>query len=133
MRHLGLICLFLAIGLGSIAAQEKARSRLQSVEVKRPNIVIRGAHLDRVEVWKIPTGTGITPDEYEHLGNATRTGQAGADETWIFPIPSCSNDQSIMATEVFAKGYDAKGTLIGKKSLPDIVASAILRALCGVE
>ena len=37
----------------------------------------------------------------------------------------------LTATEINAKGFDAKGTLIGKKSLPYIGASAVHEALCG--
>ena len=37
----------------------------------------------RVEVWAIPTGTGITPDEYVLLGKAKLSNKAGHNEVWV--------------------------------------------------
>jgi hypothetical protein len=82
-----MICLFLALGPESIASPPTRHPQLRRIEVQRPNIVIRGAYLDKVEVWAVPTGTGITPDEYVPLGNAKRKNAAGSKEIWLFPIP----------------------------------------------
>jgi hypothetical protein len=95
----------------------------------RPNLVIRGAYLHRVEVWAIPTGTEITPDEYARLGDAKRSNAAGPKELWLFPIPPCPT--GISATGIFAKGFDAQGIPIGTKSLPYNGASELYDALCG--
>jgi hypothetical protein len=130
MRNMLTICLVLASNY-SIAAPPTKQPQLRRIEVQRPNVVIHGAYLDKVEVWAVPTGTGITPDEYVLIGNAKRKNAEGSNEIWLFPIPSCATDTRLTATEIFAKGFDAKGTLIGKKSLRYVGASAVHEALCG--
>ncbi len=131
MRNMLTICLFFTIGLQSIAAQPAKRPQLRRVEIRRPNVVIHGAYLDKVEVWAVPTGTGVSPDQYVLLGNAKRRNAEGSNEIWLFPIPSCATDTRLTASEIFAKGFDTKETLIGKKSLPYVGASAVHHALCG--
>jgi hypothetical protein len=128
-----MICLFLALGPESIASPPTRHPQLRRIEVQRPNIVIRGAYLDKVEVWAVPTGTGITPDEYVPLGNAKRKNAAGSKEIWLFPIPPCATDTRLLATEIFAKGFDAKGTVVGTQSLSYTGASAVHEALCGMQ
>jgi len=83
--------------------------------------------LSKVELWAIPTGTGITPDEYTLLGTAKRRNAAGQNEIWVFPIPS----GPLSVTDIFAKGFDGQGRLIGTKSLPEKGASQIYDALWG--
>ena len=140
MRSLPIIGCILGIGvLGlsltslsptPIAAQTAGRPKLASIEVARPNIVVQGSFLTRVEIWAIPTGTDIKPEQYVLLGKATRTTPAGPKETWLFRIPAC-NDTRLLATGIFAKGFDGFGTEIGKKSLSASGASAVHDALCG--
>jgi len=126
-----MICVLLGLGLQSIAAPPTTHPQLRTIEVRRPNVVIHGAYLHRVEVWAIPTGTGITPDEYALLGNAKRSNAAGPKEIWLLPTPPCATDTRLLVTEIFAKVFDAKGTLLGAKSLPYNGASAVHEALCG--
>ena len=83
--------------------------------------------MSKVEVWAIPTGTGITPDEYTLLGTAKRRNAAGQSDVWSFPIPS----KPIAATEIFAKGFDAQGKEVARKSLSYAGASQIYDALWG--
>ncbi len=130
MRNTLMLCLFLGLGLQSIAAPPGKGSQLRQIQIQQRNIVVRGAYLTKVEVWSVPTGTGITPNEHVLLGNATRTNAAGSKELWVFPIPPCD---TFLATEVFAKGFDSEGTLIGKKSLPYTGASAVHDALCNAS
>src|ERR1700687_5775850 len=92
MRNMFIVCLFLGLGLESVAAPPTKHPQLRRIEVQRPNVVIRGSHLDKVEVWAIPTGMGITPSEHELLGNAKRKNAAGAKEIWLFPIPPCATE-----------------------------------------
>jgi hypothetical protein len=125
-----MICLLLGLGLESNAAPLTRHPQIHTIEVRRPNVVIRGAYLEKVEVWAIPTGTGITPDEYALLGNAKRSTAKGPREIWLFPIPPCATETRLLATEIFAKAFDAKGTLLGTKSLPYNGASAVYEALC---
>lgn len=126
-----MVCLLLGFGVEFIAASQGMHPQLRAIDVRRSNLVIRGAYLDKIEIWAIPTGTGITPDEYVLLGNAKRSSAPGPNEIWLFQIPQCATDNFLLATEVFAKAFDAKGTLIGKKLLPYNGASALHEALCG--
>ena len=123
----------MAFGGAVAAVAAPHHSQLRTVQVRRPNIVISGANLSRVELWAVPTGTGITPDEYVLLGTAKRTNTAGSQEIWVFPIPPCKSDTRLLATEVFAKGFSANGDAIGTKSLPYSGASAVDEALCGAQ
>jgi hypothetical protein len=131
MRNTLIVGLLFGAVLALGAAQQVSHSQLRSVQVRRPNIVIRGAHLSKVEIWVVPTGTGISPDEYVLLGNAERANAAGPKEIWVFPIPSCETETRLLATEAYAKGFDAKGNAITTKSLPHIGATAVYEALCG--
>lgn len=117
--------------MAAVAAPQHSHSELQTVQISRPHIIIRGAYLSRVEIWAIPTGTGITPEEFVLLGNAHRANQAGNHEIWIFPTPSCDTDRFLLATEVFAKGFSDNGDVIGTKSLPYRGATEVHEALCG--
>ena len=131
MRLLEIILVILGLSLVGASAQPSAgRPRLLGAEVTRPNIVVHGAYLNRVEIWAVPTGTGITPAQYVLLGKATRTSFAGMRETWQLRIPSCT-DPRLQATEIFVQGFDSFGVNIGKKSLPFEGASALHQALCG--
>jgi hypothetical protein len=132
MRFLKSILVVFGLFLTTVTAQTASgRPRLLGVEIVRPNIVVHGAFLNRVEVWAIPTGTGITPAQYVLLGKAVRTNEVGPKETWLFRIPSCATDTRLQATEIFVQGFDGFGVNIGKKSLPFQGASALHQALCG--
>ena len=130
MRLLKTIAVF-GLCLATVSAQSAAgRPRLLTVEVTRPNIVVHGAYLNRVEVWAIPAGTGVTASQYVLLGKATRISFAGMREIWQLRIPPCT-DTRLQATEIFVQGFDSFGVNIGKKSLPFEGASAVHQALCG--
>jgi len=119
----------LLIGTESLAASPKGHAQLRAALVQRPNIVVRGAYLSRVEIWAVPTGTGITEDEYTLVGAANRSNAAGGNEIWLFPI-ACESPL-IPSTEIFARGFDESGYQIGRKYLPYTTLSAIAHALCG--
>jgi hypothetical protein len=124
-RSLLIVFLAFVLGLQSFSQPSHQHTIIRSTGVKRPNIVVRGANLSKVEVWAIPTGTGITPDEYTLLGTAIRRNAAGQNEVWVFPIPS----GPLSVTDIFAKGFDAEGKLVGAKSLPYQGATQIYDAL----
>jgi len=134
MRLLETILVVFALSVATVSAQTASgRPRLLGAEIARPNIVVHGAFLSRVEVWAVPTGTGITPSEYILLGKAVRSNVAGPKETWLFRIPPCATDTRLLATEIFVQAFDGFGVNIGKKSLPsaNAGASAVHAALCG--
>ena len=119
----------LLIGTESLAASPKGHAQLRAALVKRPNIVVRGAYLSRVEIWAVPTGTDITEDEYTLVGAAKRSNAVGGNEIWLFPI-ACESPL-VSSTEIFAKGFDESGNQIKRKSLPYTSLTDIAHALCG--
>jgi len=132
MRFLQVIAVLFGLSLANVSAQPAAgRPKLFGVEVTRPNIVVHGAYLIRVEIWAVPAGTGTTPSQSVLLGRAVRSGVVGPKEIWLFRIPSCASDTRLLATEIFVQAFDVTGVSIGKKSLPFEGASAVHEALCG--
>jgi len=105
------------------------QAQLRSVKVARPNILIEGAHLGKVEIWDFPTGAEITKPTL--AGSAKLSNAAGKEEVWVFPI-ACAYPL-LPSTEVFIKAYDSEGKVIGKKSLPYRGATEIGNALCGTR
>jgi hypothetical protein len=128
MQKALLVFLLAALASNPTRAKLQNRAELGAIAVKRPNIVVRGAYLKKVEIWVVPTGTGISP-EGGLVGNARRSNGAGRKEIWLFPI-SCESPL-IPSTEVFVKAFDVKGNQVGRKSLPYSGASDIAQALCG--
>ena len=131
MRNVFAIGLLFSAVLAA-AAPQRNHSDLHAVQVRRPRIVICGAYLSKVEVWVVPTGTGITSDEFKLLGNAERTTPGGHNEVWVLRIPSCKTDP-LSATEVFVKGFSANGDLVGSKSLPYRGPGELYEAFCGKQ
>jgi hypothetical protein len=129
MRKILLIGLVFSFAIGALAATPTGKSRLRSIRVRRPNIVVRGAHLSKVEIWAVPTGTEITEKNYTLLGTAKRINSAGSNEIWVFPI-DC-DDTRLLATTIFAKGFDLDGKAVGTIPLPYIGATEVLDGLCG--
>jgi hypothetical protein len=77
------LAIYLLVGIIAATVTVSANQRhsqIRSIEVRRPNIVVRGSHLNKVQIWAIPTGTGITLNQYTLLGNAKRSSAAGANE-----------------------------------------------------
>jgi len=122
---LSLLIVFVLSG-GETQTPEEARNstapeRLDFV-VKRPNFIVRGNALSRVEIWCYPTGTGVTKPAL--LGRARRTTRAGRNEIWSLLIPG-----ELLATQVFVEGYDKRGKLVARRYLPDKGATAVYNAL----
>lgn len=120
-KTLGLIgavlIIILAIVLGVWAynsATPASTASLAAFRAEKPNLVVEGANLSKVEIWAVPTGTGVTEDQYQKLGDATLTNTGSTStQRWIFQIPR----DPISATDVLAKGFDAKGNTVGTLSL----------------
>lgn len=96
-----------------------------SLILEKPNFLIKGKGLARVEVWAVPTGTEITESSYIKIGIAELKKVDDKEQVWLIPIPR----QPLLLTEIFAKGFDEKGNLVGKVSLPIVGASDIYKEL----
>jgi hypothetical protein len=105
---------------------ETEKSSVTDIAVARPNLVVHGTNLDQVEIWVVPTGTNILPDDYHQIGSAKLAETEDNVQTWNFVIP----EEPVLATSIFAKGY-AKGKLIGHVALPSVGATAIYESLWG--
>lgn len=98
---------------------------LISMTLEKPNFVIKGRGLGKVEVWAVPTGTSVTESSYVQIGTAELKTVDTKEQLWLIPIPR----EPLLLTEIFAKGFDEKGNLVGKVSLPISGASDIYREL----
>lgn len=107
----------------SNSAHEVQVSRITSFKFQRPNLVVIGSYLSRVEICGVPSGTEISPDACDPLGNATRRTGAGERERWVLALPPYP--VNYMVTEVYAKAYDANSRVVGRKSLSVLGVSAI--------
>lgn len=102
-----------------------APGKLTEFTIARPYLVVKGQSLSRVEIWAIPTGTGITEKDYILLGQASKQSETAGQQVWTFPIPR----ETILATEIFARGYDEQGREAGRISLPIIGVTDLNKAL----
>src|SRR5437899_2436665 len=91
-RNTLLVAAMVMLGMACLTAQQARHSLFGTIEVNKSDIVIHGAHLQRVEVWAIPTGTGITPDEYVLLGKEPLAGRPASGPSslgcWLSPPPA---------------------------------------------
>jgi hypothetical protein len=131
MRKIVLL-LLLALVLGVIYALlggvKSQPAQISDIAIEKPNIVVHGLNLGKVEVWAIPTGTNITENDYQLLGVAALSStDPGGVQAWALPIPA----QPVLATEIFAKGFDVKGSEIGRVALPQTGATELSDALWG--
>jgi hypothetical protein len=104
------------------AHETKHASKLYDFKIIKPNLLVDGANLSKVEVWFWSTGTEITKPA--PIGTATRITGPGKHEKWVLRIPP-----GLLAVEIFATAFDEAGNVIGKKSLPYRGASALYEAL----
>lgn len=108
------------------SSQQEQPAALTAFLVARPNFIADGSGLGKVEVWAVPSGSGISEKDYQLLGNAAL--QAGSDsltQIWLLPVPK----DPVLATEIFAKGFDMKGEFVGQMSLPYLGATQIFNAV----
>ncbi len=103
------------------------KGSIQSMSIERPNIRVAGNKLTKVEVWAVPTGIGITEEQYQKLGEAALTETKTDDsQVWTLAIPK----DPVLATEIFAKGF-VKTDLVGTVKLSVTGASEIYNMLWG--
>jgi hypothetical protein len=89
----------------------KAPASVKYFAVQKPNFVIRGENLGRVEVWATVGGG-------QHLLGAAKLQPAGAQpagmgDTWLLPIAG-----RIGASSIYVLGYDKTGSVAARLDLP---------------
>ncbi|MDO8520845.1 MAG: Gmad2 immunoglobulin-like domain-containing protein, partial [bacterium] len=97
--------------------------------------VLRGDNLKSVQLWSIPTGTEITPAYYKHFDDMTLESDGSQfdvlpgsvrTQKWSKKVKECP-----LATNVFARAFDATGQQLPDVNLPVTGASALYEYLCG--
>ena len=99
---------------GPKTAETVPAAKLISFDVEKPDLVVRGYELGRVEIFAVISDIAGPDSPRQPLGEA---GLAEADEAgqkWTMPIPGAS----LLASEVFATGFDRDGKEVGSLSLP---------------
>lgn len=105
---------------------QNPEGKIISMEIKKPNLVVVTQNVARVEIWAIPSGTEIRESDYILLGDAdNRHIESNGKQEWLFPIPK----EPVLATEIFAKGYDGNNEEVGKLSLPYLGVTGLNKAL----
>src|ERR1044072_9323546 len=114
--------------LSGASGQSDVPTRITAFKVERPNLVLEGSNLSRVEIWAVPTGIGVSESNHYLLGTATlRSDSAAAAQVWTLPIPA----EPVSATEIYAKGFDRDGAATARVSLPYTGATSIYYAVGG--
>lgn len=96
-------------------------------QVARPDLVVTSAGLARVEIWAVPTGSGITEADYTKIGDAKLTSTTSLTQIWILTIPA----DPISAAVIFAKGFSSDGKATGEFNLPLSGETEIYNVLWG--
>jgi hypothetical protein len=128
------IVLAIAVGLLGYAAyllmagdDSGTEAALISFVGNKEELVAEGRGLEKVEVWAIPTGTGITEESFTKIGEMAFRGKNERNlEVWILPTPP----DPILATEIFARAY-RDGSQIGQISLAERGATELYNVLWG--
>lgn len=90
-------------------------AEITSFSVVGKNFVVKGKFLSKIEIWNIPSGTGIDPSMYKKIAMSTSYQGTINSQTFTILIP-CSEG---FGTNIFAKGYNQQGNaLASTKYLP---------------
>lgn len=106
------------------AGVKKSEPVIISLVVDKPNLLVRGQYLDEVEIYAVPTGTGVDKSDAVLFGKAIKQDSNNNVDNWILPIP----DEPVLASEIFAKGF-ANDQEVGSVSLRTVGATGIYNAL----
>lgn len=110
-----------------ISDRQNQAGMLTAFLVARPNLIVDGSNLGKVEIWAVPASANeISEEDYKLLGAAAL--QPGGDsltQIWTLPIPA----EPVTSTEIFAKGFDMRGDFVGQISLPYLGATQIWNAI----
>lgn len=106
-----------------LKGQEAALKRAQGIPseedgligfyAKRPNFEIESRGLTRVEVWAVPTGTGITARDHYRIGVAKKHSDINRLQSWLLSIPK----DPLSVTEIYVKGFDYNNKEVERMSL----------------
>jgi hypothetical protein len=108
----------------------KRAVKVLSVGLEDGMFVIRGQNLSSVQVWAVPTGTGITEKDHVKIGDAVRDEEGLMKNTeiqvWRLAVPK----EPQLVTALYVKGYK-DGKSAGIVEFPVEGATDIYNALWG--
>lgn len=98
-----------------------------SFTVEKPNFVIKGRDLSRIDVYGVPTGTNVTETDIKSLGKPVLKSTDAGIQTWTLEIPK----SPMLLTDIYVIGYDKNDKPAGSLSLGITGATVINDALWG--
>lgn len=98
-------------------------AKILEISVVKPNIVVTGQNLSKVQIYFVPTGTEIDLEKIEGQ-EAKKISEVSGKQMWVYKYST-----DLLITNIFAKGYDLKGNFVGKIDLSIVGASALAEAL----
>lgn len=122
------VYVYMTGGLPGLPAKDMPGT-ITTFEVIRPDFVVKGERLTKVEVWAVPTGTGISEESYSLIGTMRLMSDVEGAQEWRLTIPS----QPILATEIFVQGYDLSDVKTNKRSLVILGATELYNLLWGEQ
>lgn len=99
---------------------------IEGISIEKPNLVVKGQNLSKVQIYLVPTGTGIDPETMSRIVDAVKQSENNGEQLWTYRYPS-----DLLITNIFAKGFDDKGNLVKEVDLPIVGATALADALYG--
>jgi hypothetical protein len=108
-----------------LAAQKAGQ--ILSFDISKPDFLLTGKNLSRVEIWTVPAGANVTEENYSLLGNASLVTTTRSIQNWTFPIPQIP----MLENEIFARAFDAQNQKVGDRPLPYTGQAQLYNALWG--
>jgi len=105
------------------------QAQLLSFSVVRPNLLVTGQNLARVQIWALPENETDSRENYLNFGTSILSSTVNEIQSWLLTIPA----DPAMATKIFAIAYDNQGLELPKLSLPENNFTDIYNALWGKE
>lgn len=96
---------FVAPRLSRKSASTGTEPAITGFTIAKPHLVANSRGIVRMEAWIVPTGTGVTEESHQKLGDMVDASVSPEAQAWRIEIPK----QAFLATEVYAKGFDAAG------------------------
>lgn len=123
---LGLWAYSLWFAPAQVVVHEEAGS-ISNFFVEKPNLVVTGRNLAKVEIWAEPAASYEEQEELL-IGTARLSSFPGNDETWELLIPR----EPIPVIKVVAKAFNSAGAEIGTATLPAQGEADLFDALWGI-
>ena len=120
---------FIAICMVAIFSFSKThQAEIFTFTIQKPYFEVTGRNISRVEVWAIPTGTGIKVEDQVLLAVMERVSDK-PQQIWHASIPT----EPLLVTTIYIKAFDANNHVVSQKGLPFTGATELYDALWNVS